>query len=401
MMPIWIIEPRDPLIVRDGKPFGPDPGVRAKSLDFPFPSTIAGGARNRYGVDGDGHFTRTEANVQQVLGLEVHGPLLIELPTTDDEPITWYGPAPADALLTDVDDGLRIMQVAPTTRPTGPFSNGPTDLLPIGARTKFPAKLSKHPPQFWKWKHLLAWLQYGLQATFFAEENAIDPAKLGVGKLPRDRRMHVSIEPNYQTALDGALFQTSGLSFTLPSRRRFGLALRTSAEFPSFSGGLAPLAGERRVVAWRQSDDAFPSCPCLPEVVEQIVANKACRALLVTPAIFDTGYRPASTGPLLTRTADVTITLRAALVPQPQIVSGWEIAANDFQGNPKPTRRLAPAGAVYYLQFDGTPEAIRSWVEHHWMQPISDQPIDRNDGFGLVIFGVWSGQPLAVEEIMA
>jgi hypothetical protein len=29
----WIIEPRDPLIVRDGRPFGPNPSAQAISLD--------------------------------------------------------------------------------------------------------------------------------------------------------------------------------------------------------------------------------------------------------------------------------------------------------------------------------------------------------------------------------
>ncbi len=31
-MEIWLIEPHDPLIVRDGKPFGPNSGARASTL---------------------------------------------------------------------------------------------------------------------------------------------------------------------------------------------------------------------------------------------------------------------------------------------------------------------------------------------------------------------------------
>jgi len=37
-----LIEPRDPLIVRDGRPFTNSPGARAKSLPFPLPQTLAG-----------------------------------------------------------------------------------------------------------------------------------------------------------------------------------------------------------------------------------------------------------------------------------------------------------------------------------------------------------------------
>ena len=53
-MTIWIIEPHDPLIVRDGRPFGPNPGVQATSLTFPFPSTTTGGVRTRAGLNSYG-----------------------------------------------------------------------------------------------------------------------------------------------------------------------------------------------------------------------------------------------------------------------------------------------------------------------------------------------------------
>jgi CRISPR-associated protein Cmr3 len=49
-MTVWIMEPHDPLLVRDGRPFGSNPGARARSLLFPFPSTIAGGMRTRAGL---------------------------------------------------------------------------------------------------------------------------------------------------------------------------------------------------------------------------------------------------------------------------------------------------------------------------------------------------------------
>lgn len=387
-MSTWVIEPRDPLIVRDGRPFGPDPGVRATSLEFPFPSTTTGGARSRYGVDADGQFAQTPANVAAVLRLEAHGPLLVEL-THDGTALSWYAHAPADALLTDEDGLLGVMAVEPTAMPAGSQSNGPVDLLPIGARSRFPAKLSTQAPRFWHWEHLINWLSQREAAPWLGDNAQVMPDALGIGKLPRDRRMHVSIQPDQRTALDGALFQTSGLSFTLPGRRRFGLALRTSADFPHFDGGLAPLAGERRVVTWRKREEGFPTCP--PDLAAQIAAAGACRALLITPAVFAAGYRPALDGALLRGTDQVQVRLRAAALPRSQVVSGWDAAANGFAGGPKPTRRLAPAGAVYYLTFTGTPDAIRAWVHDHWMQPLSDRADDGADGFGLAIFGVWPG----------
>ena len=63
----WLIEPIDPLIVRDGRPFGPTPGARARTLPFPFPQTIAGAVRTRDGLDANGRFDRTQDNIARVI----------------------------------------------------------------------------------------------------------------------------------------------------------------------------------------------------------------------------------------------------------------------------------------------------------------------------------------------
>ena len=75
-MSIWIIEPRDPLIVRDGRPFGPNPGARAKSLPFPFPSTTTGGIRTKAGLE-NGVFDKNK--IAEVRNIAVRGPVLVEL----------------------------------------------------------------------------------------------------------------------------------------------------------------------------------------------------------------------------------------------------------------------------------------------------------------------------------
>src|SRR6266536_998598 len=97
-MSIWIIEPHEPLIFRDGRPFSTNPGASANSLPFPFPSTTTGGVRTQAGLDGHGIFTRTS---EEVLRLHVRGPLLVQLPVNGSEPekLDWLAPAPADALL--------------------------------------------------------------------------------------------------------------------------------------------------------------------------------------------------------------------------------------------------------------------------------------------------------------
>src|SRR5260370_11690658 len=105
-MTVWIIEPHDPLIVRDGKPFGPNSGARASSLAFPFPSTTTGGLRTRAGLNTDGVFDRKKTS--DVKKINVRGPLLVQLKsdTQDNRIEDWLVPAPLDALLLD-DEGKK------------------------------------------------------------------------------------------------------------------------------------------------------------------------------------------------------------------------------------------------------------------------------------------------------
>src|SRR6266540_1710359 len=95
-MKTWIIEPRDPLIARDGRPFTADPGARAKSMPFPFPSTTTGTMRTRYGY-GKPDFTGfDEKLIEEVRKIQAQGPLLVEL-DSKGEIEDWLLHAPADA----------------------------------------------------------------------------------------------------------------------------------------------------------------------------------------------------------------------------------------------------------------------------------------------------------------
>lgn len=380
-MPTWIIEPRDPLIVRDGRPFGPDPGVRAASLAFPFPSTTTGGARNRAGLDEGGLFDR--GRIGAVKAIAVRGPLLVEL-DADEQP-TWYAPAPADALalaVSDDDKAVRIRRLAPLEPPAGAATSLDDDLRPVGLPWREKAKVSKGAPQFWRWDQFAAWLEQPRDGTWKRDE-------LGLRGLPRDTRMHVSISGDSKTASEGALFQTVGLSFTGEGRRRLALAVAAGDAFPHFAGGFAPLAGERRLVVWRLAGDGLPSCP--PAVREAVARDGACRLLLLTPALFAAGYRPTH---LLAPAHGVTPRLVAACVPRAQVVSGWDMEAR----RPKPTRRMAPAGSVYFLALDGTPAARAAWLDATWMRCVSDDDQDRRDGFGLAALGAWDGRPMSMGE---
>lgn len=318
-MTIWIIEPRDPLIVRDGRPFGPDPGARAATLPFPFPSTIAGGLRGLAGRTPHQTFD-PELKNDVLTRVHVRGPLLVEL-NNSQEP-TWFAPAPADASIHQTepyskDHGLLVRFVP--AKLADAYSDSPDNVLVQAGK---PDSHKAHPlaPQFWRWQDFDNWLMA-------AQVQADEILERGVRALETSTRMHVKIKPETQTADEGFLYQTRGLEFATKARKRLALAAEVQVDtdngpalFANFSGGLAPLGGERRLMHWEQSTaTALPPAPT--NLFRQIGEQKACRLVLLTPAYFTAGDRPD-----LAKLADkLHPKLIAAAVPRAQIVSGWDM----------------------------------------------------------------------------
>lgn len=393
-MPTWYIEPRDPLIVRDGRPFGPDPGARSRSIGFPMPSTTTGGLRNRAGLNQHGAFNR--GLIDTVLKIAVRGPLLAAL---DPEGTfqEWLPPAPADALLLPGDQqNVRIVRLLPLQKISGTSYTHPAgdpDLALVGPRLPIDKKPFDAPPQFWHWGSFIQWLLHPEQERF---QHTLAPTTLGVVGPTRESRTHVGIDPLTQTAEDGRLFQTNGLEFTMGDRQRLALVIESVAALKHFTtGGFAPLGGERRLVAWRTGAPPLPDCP--PAIREHILHERGCRVVLLTPAHFTHGYRPMW---LLCEHGGMAATLAAALVQRPLTISGWDMQHH----TPKPTRRLAPAGSVYFLKFPqaATEEQISNWIDAIWMHNISDDDADdaerdRRDGFGLAVLGTWDGTLTTME----
>lgn len=397
-MELWIIEPYDPLIVRDGRPFGPDPGARARSLDFPFPSTVAGGLRTRAGQSKNGYFDAGRIPVVKQVGLR--GPLLVEL---DDHDIrNWLAPAPGDALLLREHDQATVYRhwLQPLAT-NGDFSDLPDGLAyPVGLVQPDLKKSYKDAPHYWYWDRLVAWL-----ANPPGAPEIVDAAALGHNGPGKDWRVHVAIASDSLTGIDGALFATSGLEFwqqpsstqkRLSQVRRLALAAEAAnLDDLTIAAGFAPLGGERRTMRWQRSKTAMPSMP--EGLAEAIAQTGDCRLILLTPACFDEGWRPSW---LLQPRHGVAPTLQAAVVGKPQTVSGWDFEkkpGKDEQAGPKPTRRLVPAGSVYFLQLGKDAASIRQWVEAMWLANVSDVEEDRLTGFGLAAIGVWSGQAKQVK----
>lgn len=387
-MAVWLIEPRDPLIFRDGRPFNPTPGARAESLPFPYPSTLAGAVRTRAGQDEKGVFDKRR--VDELMQACIRGPVLAGA----DPHESWYFPAPADCLVIrpegeqDRTIGQRLW-ARPVDAAAGESTNLPDDLQPVSICPVRKDKGHAGAPRFWKWTALEKWLIAPAD-----DSTPMNLEHLGIPGLTTESRVHVKFDPDDQTAEEGMLFETSGLEFArvedkrkLSNARQYALAVETEA---GLREGVDFLGGERRMVNWRKGS-TLPDCP--QALGDAIQRTSHCRLLLATPALFDKGYLPTW---VETCTPGVTVQVAAAAVPRYQAVSGWDYKKK----YEKASRRLAPAGSVYFLKLAGDEGAIGQFVKRVWMQNISDDEQDRRDGFGLALLGTWDGkiEPLRLED---
>jgi CRISPR-associated protein Cmr3 len=389
-MTVWIIEPRDPFIARDGRPFGLIPGARAASYDFPFPSTTTGGVRTRHGFGTGGDFDDPQQQarlIAEVRQIAVRGPLLVEIGNNMDD-VRWLAPAPADAALFEVEttngkiDHYRaeIKLLEPRSLPDGADTNLPDGLAPVCPALSDQRKPFGNAPRYWRWEKFEKWLINPVC-------EAVNLSELGHNGPTSEIRTHVKVQAGTWTAAESELFQTRGLEFALQGQNGYlsavgRLALGIATDATGVTAGLAPLGGERRLVNWHKSRASLPECPEMLRA--EINKTGACRVVLLTPAHFRGGSRPQW---LVESQAGIKPELKAMAITRSQVVSGW-----DFEKKkPKPTRRLVPPGAVFFLKLNGDADARNQWVDTMWMNCVSDDEQDRRDGFGLAVVGSWSG----------
>lgn len=393
----WIIEPRDSLIVRDGKPFGASI-THATSLDFPFPSTTTGGVRTRAGLDSATGFFDTLL-ISTIKEIEVKGPLLVGLNADSNKIANYYLSSPADALLIQ-DDEQKIKGEFSIKRLL-PLKIGdaitylPNNLKPVGITEHYSKVKPYTDLKFWNWQTLKDWL---LAEKKFEKGT---PDNFGIKNLLKDSRTHVAINLDLASD-DGDLFSIRGLEFNygkdnLPAIK-FALAVFVDDAIGNkleSQGNLAPLGGERRLVSWRKSEvsksDSTDHLPleCPKEIKTQIIKDGHCRLMLLTPAYFSDG---------LPKSND-EYEVQAIACNRYQTVSGW-----DFESNcPKPTCRLLPAGSVLFLKLNSDDKTLREkWIDATWFSCISDfdsktKQDFAKDGFGLSILGTWDGNPLEMK----
>lgn len=384
----FTITPRDPVIVRDARPFGF--GIRMKSLDWPYPSVLAGSLRTMLGkTEKAGDFSQETVN--WLKALSIAGPL----PLVEG---SLFFPAPKDLLLKDLkDSNFEAFPLRPAKMGNGQGCDLPHPdllpaMLPVDVTEEFkPAKIAP----FWSYKTMVSWLTESTDPSFPSRISVVHEGADSLQYPEKDARVHVKIVDDRGVADDGMLFETIGLDFAA-KRKVVGDQFRIAARMDSNSGScivdtLHPFGGERRLSHWK-SCDGHKGWTCPDEIKNSLEHSERVRMVLATPAIFKGGWLPGwlmeENGHLVGSPPggqdSLVLRLVSACVDRWKPLSGWSLETK----GPKAIRRVVPAGSVYF--FEKLKGSAADIAETCWLQSVSDDSQDRLDGFGLAIWGSWS-----------
>jgi len=388
-----VIHASEPLIFRDGRPFG-DPGnVYGGMLRWPMPSTIAGMIRYRIGISRDTKFfsradeDKYRTNVEIIQGITTERVVPLWKQARAGSSWQYIFPCPADALVIEeqgAEGQLRIHSFRFVDPAEG---GGGVDLpwknwrIPV---TDVKEKPASERPGLWTWENFLAWLR-GDEFT-----DSMSSQELGLPLPAPEVRLHTALQPGSRTAATGQLFSSQGVRLETGLRHGgkegwYGIGVSVSG-YDSGDKPIGPcmLGGERKTAHIELLETPFPECPDCFEGAAFL------RLILITPGDFG-GWVPNWLMPLQNEDetpwvkvpgTDYEIRLVSAFMPRWQPVSGWDY----LERCPKATRKLVPPGAVYVIEMRD-PSCSLQIAEHLWGRSICQDP--RNpDGYGCVCVGI-------------
>jgi CRISPR-associated protein Cmr3 len=423
--------PRDGFFAKDGR--GWSTSARTHVVDWPWPTTIRGalttasGKLKEGGPDWQG-WQHHHGNVRLESLLALRRP--IEETTWTPKHRMW--PVPADTLW--VEDKTSVLRLKPKEPETGTLGRQQPDALPEGYEEAREALWVAHnvdskakplgAPRWWDDATLVDWL--------CAECVKADPARAPKDQFPSPAsrfQVHVGIRTDTLTGDDGILF-AHDVTETLEKRAVESgppeiaeWAIGAEVEWPApTQPRLARLGSDSRI-AWIEGapDEIFR----MPPQLERAFASESpgLRLMIVTPTLFAGGWLPdgfepekvadnsgketwefrgklsrhekiAGGNPKFDPVFDCKLILRAAFVPRPMHISGWDMAAPKGRGARR-TSRLVPPGAIYFFEpvdaksehLNASKKFTAAEAQALWLASLGG---DTHAGFGRVIPGIWN-----------
>lgn len=383
----YLLHPRAPLVFGTGKPL--DFGLGGDTLNFPYPSTVAGALRATHSAQ-QGGVPDPYADIQD---LQLHQMALARFNWLHPEEVpTLLLPRPADAVYLN----QKMLHLTPQPLAADSWTDLPKGLQVLTLQGNDEDKKGKPDPAptWWNTTDYSRWL---------AKPSAMakHPVLNDHDTLP-DERTHVVIDPHGKGAVTGGLFRSTGRDFGphhashqgehahQKASHGYALAIRTQGP-QSLHGLTRRLGGEGRFVRFEQcAPQHLWSSATPPQGLDKATH---IRFILTTPAVFpekgwhpDTlAYNPATNtidGTLHIGGRAISVQLLAAAINRAQSYSGWPMGSD---GRPGPGRpwRVVPAGSVYWLQVQAG-DAPALWEQSLCANTQHDRWQDNGWGRGLV-----------------
>jgi len=190
----------------------------------------------------------------------------------------------------------------------------------------------------------------------FNKEDFVSESEL----FGHDNRTGIGINPQRLTSEEHQIYAASFLALKQEVAFYVELHLPPEGESVWKSVSFLRWGGEGKQVAVKHFDKPLEFPRAVPQNGQKPLL------VLTTPGIFEDGWYPRC----------LAGELVAAAVPGEVAVSGWDLVRR----GPKPTRFAASAGSVYFLE--RLPETLSD--------PLSDKPLDQQQGWGCFLQGVWN-----------
>jgi len=397
--------PRDGFFAKDGR--GWSTSARTHVVDWPWPTTIRGALTTASGklVEPVDEIFRREQWASHQATVNLGRMVALRRPhcaAWSREHRMWL--VPADALWLESEERvLRLEPSQPETPTLGRAAprdwgegfeaarealwvpqNVGTNAKPLGA------------PRWWPEKAFIDWLC----AEPVANDPKLEPQKQWPSPEKR-LQVHIGVRPDTFTSDEGILYLHDVVE-TL--ERNSEWAIGVEADWPSPIGsaearvpGMVRLGSDGRLAraeVLTEIEDVFAESSMLISAFAE-KKPRGLRLVVVTPACFQCGWLPDGfdsktvTGAFQGTLPGISgeLVLRAALVPRPMHVSGWDMANHRAKGGAaRSTSRLAPPGAVYFFQRTDKAEFAVDDAKALWLAALGNRT---DEGFGRVVPGIW------------
>ena len=388
----WVLTPRDGWFLKDGREWSSTVAGRAHSLDRPFPSTLIGALRTAWGRGREVELGRPlcRSEWKGSLDLKLGATIMLRrglnsAPSWDRAHRMW--PIPADALFLPAKSAgpADVVRLDPRPPKTPTLARGDDEACTALWRASFddPRKPDR-PPSWWPEPAFAAWLSNP------ASSRRLDDGHEGA-EQPRRTMVHVGIDRESGAAAESLLFAHDVVEPVDGAGNEWALAARTTGL--GLSASWATLGSDRRLNALGNAKaELFGPTDCLTGAFGGTIPT-GLRLIAVSPLVFERGWLPDGFEPCASHPAEyrgslpgldgVEFILRAAMLPRPQHVSGWDMAAR----GPKPTTRLVPPGAVYFFQRADDKPVTGQTAKALWLAAIGGRTCE---GYGRVVPGRWT-----------